>query len=1126
MNYRIGIRSDFCIGRSLLTVDKIVKGAIEAKFDGIVVTDDMSISAMPTLANKLKGSGVKTVFGVNLLVYEDATYKLPSKASGIPPKENPVFNIKVYAKNHNGIKSIFKLLSLANTESHFYYNARTQLSEVLELEDVMVSTGDFYNLFSSADYEANLQALIDKFGIENVFIEISPVGNPLFFKTNKRAVNAWLKYEKKCQAIVSYPALYESDEQIDSLNVYQAVSKNMAITAEKGAVLKVQKIQHAVLNMSEEELKKGPYLYFSSNCKEITPDIAEELAKQCFETSPEKLFSECAYEFVKKDPCLPKLAEDEFRTLVEECKKGWKKRFGAPVLGYQPKPEQMLAYMNRLKYELSVLQKMGFAGYFLLVQDLVNWSKNQGIVVGPGRGSVGGSLVAYLIGITEVDPIRFNLIFERFINPERHDLPDADLDYQSSRRQEVIEYLEGRYGKDCVAGISNYSTLGSASAIRDAGRIFGLSLDKLEVSKLVPKEHGASFSLEESAEACAEIKAFSKANPKLWNHSLALQGVMRALGRHAAGTIVAGEPLINRAVVETRSGSPVVNWDKRIVEDMGLIKMDILGLSTLDTLQICLRYIKRRHKKVINLLDIPLDDEATLDAFGKGETTGVFQFESAGMKALLKSLAVSGRLTFEDITTATALFRPGPMDSGLLDDYVRIKQGLKEVFYDHPNMENALKETYGIMVYQEQVMKVAQDLAGFTMGEADNLRKAMGKKDAEKMALMKEKFVEGANKVSGIPEEQAKTLFEKIEKFAQYGFNKSHSVEYSIISYWSCYLRTHYKAEYFASALSIIDDDKYEPVVRDAKEAGIDILPPQINHSSAYFEVLNDNEILAPFSAVKYISTNIANKIVKLRNSHGPFTSIEEFRLLASKKGSGINSRAVNNLEKVGSFCEIDSTIPPVNDDSRAKDQKELMGGLVLKSVKSKKVTALSPIMIEDLKTSLNGMSTCKDCSLCTKAHCRPSMGSSNIRYMVVTDCPNWEEEKKGQFFIGKVSQYMKVAIEHAGVPFENAYFTGLVKAKKEDKYLSAEQITKCSKYLEKEIEVINPDVIVALGSASVRKFVPDVKKMAEANGQSFYDPKTKRTIICGINPAQVCIEESKVYDLVKTFTKLKEVLS
>ena len=356
----------------------------------------------------------------------------------------------------------------------------------------------------------------------------------------------------------------------------------------------------------------------------------------------------------------------------------------------------------------------------------------------------GGSLVAYLLGITDVDPIRFNLLFERFINPERLDLPDADLDFMSSKRHLVVEYLTEKYGSDRVAGISNYSTLASASALRDTGRVYGMNGIELTATKLVPKEHGQSFTLEEAAKAVPDIDKFKAANPEIWGHATRLEGVMRSFGQHAAGVVVAGEPLTERAVVETRAESACVNWDKRDVEDWGLIKMDILGLSTLDVLEIAKNYVRERHGVQIDYLKLPLEEPDVMSAFSRGDTTGVFQFESSGMKKLLRSLAEGGTLTFEDITAATALYRPGPMDSGLMDDFIQIKQGHKLPYYEHSNMENALKSTYSVIVYQEQVMQISRDIAGYSMADADKLRKIMGKKQPDEMALQRDKFVSGA----------------------------------------------------------------------------------------------------------------------------------------------------------------------------------------------------------------------------------------------------------------------------------------------------------------------------------------------------------------------------------------------
>lgn len=1118
MTYRFGVKTDFSISNSLLTVEKVASLAKEKNFDGIVITDDMTISAMPIISRALAGTNVKTMFGVAINVYDDATYKQPPKKAGVVPKDNKFFCIKVYAKNHDGIKEIFKALTKANTEDRFYYVPRCDIDDILEMNNIVLSTGDFFSLFYHPNYETIGKKLVEKFK-EDFAVEICPVNSPLFDRVNQIAYKFGV--ENNCRFLVTLPALYERDEQIPSLNVSKAIYRNTQINAQKAVTLHLQQVRGLVLDCDKDALQ-GLLNAFIDRCK--NPEMHKHLDN--FETLQKEWCEKYSYVFEKKQPCLPKMADDEFQTLRDECIKGWKKRLMTEVLGYRPKPEQTPIYRERLLYELSILKKMNFSGYFLLVQDLVKHCKENGIFVGPARGSSGGSLVAFLMGITDIDPIRFNLIFERFINPERIDLPDIDMDYQSTRRQNVIDYLTEKYGEDCVSGISNYSTLGSASAVRDAGRVFGLPIKELDITKLMPKEHGSSLSLTEAGNTVPEIGAFRDSHKTLWNHALNLEGIMRNLGRHAAGTVVAGEPLVNRSVVERRSGATVVNWDKRIVEDMGLIKMDILGLSTLDTLAIAKKYLKENRGIDIDYTKLPLNDEKTLEAFGRGDTTGVFQFESTGMKGLLKSLAKRESLTFNDISTATALFRPGPLDSGLLDEYVKIKQGLKAPSYAHPAMKPALESTYGVMVYQEQVMQVARDLAGFTMAESDFLRKAIGKKDLKKLKKFQEKFINGAVEKSQMNEEDAKQLWNNIEKFGFYCFNESHSTAYSVVSYWTCYLKTHYPAEYFASCLSIVADDKYEDIVTNAKECGIDILPPQINYSTDKFVIHGENQILAPFSSVKFLSEITAKKIMELREkAGGKFKDKAEFIKYAGMTKSGVNKRVVENLDKVGAFCEIEPTDKPINDPSRVKDQKELMGGLIVNVVKATRTTTKKDVA-SSIRKVCSKWKSCDQCSLCDGNHCNSVMGKNEqIKFMVITDCPNFEEDKSGKFMVGKLSKQVLDVMKDCGLDPQDGYYTGIVKAKKEDKFLSGSQVSQCSQFINEEIDIIKPAVVIALGSEAVRKFVKDAR-VNEVKGKAIYDAETDTTVVCGINPAQALFDESKWQDLSNVFKKAKEVLN
>lgn len=1144
--HALSVQSHFSIGKSMLQVGQIADKAKELGYQSVALVDDMSIHALVEFCDKCKANDVQPIIGCRLRVYDNATYRKPSKSSGIAEVPNLMFQPKVYLKSEKGLKSLLKLLTAANTKEQYYYHSRTDLQSLLELEDVIVTTGDMFGLFSHPQHAEIAQQLQDKFG-EDFYVELCPIDTPLFDRMNTLAIQSIKSLKSK--SVVTRPFNYLDNDDADTLDVLSAIASNTQLDTSWRPKQYVKNFGFAEPKSILQEVKNAAYRQAKFNGERDVAVWTSGLG-YCAEIA-----QKAEYTFTKQDVCLPKFGEDEFKLLCAKCAQGWKNRFTASVLGHKPDVSLLnTVYKERLAYELKVLRTMGFESYFLLVEDLVTWSKNNGVIVGPGRGSVGGSLVAYLLGITDVDPIRFGLIFERFINPERLDLPDADLDFASSVRYKVVDYLVEKYGADRVAGISNFATLASASALRDAGRISGLTPLELTATKYVLKDHGATVSLEESAKAVPELEKFKSDHPVIWRHATKLEGTMKSFGQHAAGIIVAGEPIVNRAVLETRGDAPVVNWDKRCVELWGLVKMDLLGLSTLDTLDIARQYIKERHGIDLQLLDIPLDDPKTMAAFAKGDTTGVFQFESKGMRQLLKNIAKGGAMTFDDIAAATALYRPGPMDSGLLDDYVAVRQGMKSVEYDHPNMVDALKDTLGVIIYQEQVMKVAVDFAGFSNAQADGLRKAMGKKNPEAMAKMEAMFVDGAVKKSGVAEAEAQRIFRKIEAFAGYGFNKSHSVEYSIISVWCAYIRVHYPAEYFAASLSIVGEDKVSGLVKDAREYGIEVLPPDINLSADKFTIPNNKTILAPFNAVKGVSETTARNIVKLRERHrnitivrykrnaektpeygydldspvkGRFDSFFEFEQAAGLKGSKVNTKVVAALNDVGAFASIEKDQLPANHMDRRKVQIELMPGLIIDSVKADRTTDMTE---GHLRTRLISIAQeykgCKGCSLAGQPHPIMRCGKT-AKYMVVTDCPTWEEEKKDRLMEGESSKYVKAAMKEAGLSPNDGYYTTLVKAKKSDKFLSNEQLNGCRKYIDEEVDMIKPSIIVALGSASIKHFLPGTKgSVADLVGRSFYDPKLDATIVCGLNPQQCNFDPSKITGLVTTFEAVAEILS
>lgn len=1120
MKHHLALKSDFTLGGSLLQIDKLVTQAKDLGYESLALTDLCSLHGMVDFTNRCEKAGIKPIAAVTLRVFDDA---LRRKEKGEKWREGPNARIKVFVLNEKGLTWLMKTLTLANSKERYYYFPRSTWSDFEGAEGIAVSTGDFFNLFAHHEAEKRLIDLKRMVGPENVYVELSPVNTPLFDRTNADAIVAARKHS--LPMILSYPSLYAKKEDAATLNILGLVLDNGRTTDEwrpRQAVdeFYMQEPATVMQRMKEAALRAAKW-------NGVTDMKAWVEALQ----GTERLVKRVEYKFKKMPVNLPQMASDENSALVQQCVAGWKERFSKEVLGHKPTASDLeTKYKPRLKYELDVLKRMGFSGYFLLAQDIVRWSKSQGIIVGPGRGSVGGSLVAYLMGITDVDPIRFNLLFERFINPERLDLPDADLDFMSSRRHEVIKYLQEKYGHDKVGGISNYATMASASAFRDAGRVFGLAPFEMTATKLVPKVHGQSVSLEEAANQVPEIEMLKNSHPEVWKHALVLEGCMRGLGQHAAGVVVARDPLVTRAVVEDRAEMPVVSWDKRIVEDFGLVKLDILGLSTLDVLSIAAQYIKERHGVNVDYLNLPLEEPDIMEQFGLGNTTGVFQFESSGMRDLLRKLRKGGPLTFEDLAATTALYRPGPMDSGLLDDYVNIKQGNALPNYDHPLMERALKDTYSVIVYQEQVMGVAVDLAGFTGAEADHLRKAMGKKDKDKMAEMRQKWIDGCEKTAGMDAKRAGMLFDKIEAFAGYGFNRSHSVEYSVISYWTMWLRVRYPAEYFAACMSIVAEDKLPGLVKDAREFGIEVYPPDVNVSTDRFKIVGDKVIVAPFNAVLGCSDTIAKKIVELREAQpgGEFKTADHFKSAAAEKGTKVNSRVVERLELVGALATIDPTSKPARHPDRRKDQTELMPGLIIDVIKADRVTDMTDgygkIKIIHL---VQEYGQCQDCSLKDAAHPAVRIPKTKVRFMVVTDCPTWQEEQEGKLLTGDTSTFIKSAITNAGLSVADGYYTTLVKSRKPtgEKFLTNEQINGCRKYIERELEIVKPAIIVALGSAAIRHFAPDTKGgVADLAGKAVYDSKLDATIVFGINPAQISFDGSKQKVLQEVFNTVAEV--
>ena len=1116
VNTHIGYRTHFSLGESVLTPADIVKAVKLAGETRFAVCDTMSLSSMIELTKKAEKEGLKPSVGVRFRMIEEV-----EKAKGA---NKSTAMMKAFAKDEVGQQQLYELLSLAFDEDHFYMVPHLRYEDVAKIEPghLVWTTGDIDGTFSFPDYHDHLQRILGIVPKEDLFIELMPINTPFFDRVNMESITASRRYE--VQVMVSAPALYQQGE-------FEPFFVNMAI--QKRSVIEKAFTVYAPAYETSYPTVPGDLL---SSIKEVRGRLSDRYGEDTGTAwrdgllNANRFLDMASHSWTKQPISLPDMAPDADRAVAEACAKGMKARLFSEVNGFKPDADTIReVYIPRLKYELGVLRDLKFATYFLVVSDVVQWSKDQRILVGPGRGSVGGSLVAYLMGITDVDPIRFGLLFERFINPSRNDLPDADLDFMSTRRQEVVEYLEKRHGSENVAGISNYGQLGAASGLRDVGRIYGMSMLDLGVSKLVPKVHGQPVDLTTAAKEVVPIQKFADDNKEVWRNAVKLEGVMRSLGKHAAGVIVSGVPLTTRAVVERREGARVINWNMAVSEDAGLVKLDILGLSTLDTLSRCLAYIKERHMKTIDLSKIPLDDPKTLDLFATGRTQGIFQFEGGAARRILKDMSKVNPLSFDDLVAANALNRPGPIEAGLVKQYVDAKNGDDFIELEHPSMEGALGETFNVICYQEQVMRVSVDLCGFDLSEADKLRKAMGKKDAALMASYRDLFVNGAVAKSGMDEEDAADLFDKIEKFAGYAFNKSHAVEYSLISYQCAWLKAHFPVEFYAAALSTVGEDKLGPILGDATKNGYKILPPDVNISTDEFVIVNDTTMVIPFNRVKGVSDKASLAIMEARElteievehkekvgrriirtkvkqpvTRGKFESIDDFkdRVVART----VNSKTVDSLTKIGAFHRIDPGSLPVLHDDRRRDQHELIPGLMAHHVRIDREIPTD----KDTKFAIVELYNGMDDAIEKTVHCRPAIGK-HPKFVAVFDAPGRTDELERKVASGDGFKNVAESLWEAGMDRQDGYWTTLSKKVKGTGMLSSSQIATYAPYLERELEILKPPLIIALGSNAARYLWPDIKgNVMDYCGKVFYDRKRDANILIGFTPGMIFHDPEK----------------
>ena len=671
--------------------------------------------------------------------------------------------------------------------------------------------------------------------------------------------------------------------------------------------------------VTEEDRRKVTpehYLKSSREMVELFKDLPEAVDNTLV------IAQRCSYLLKAIDPILPPFETESKRPEAEELgvqsKEGLQWRLDKFVfkegMGKVEKDEMSKPYWDRLEFELNVINQMGFPGYFLICSDFIKWSKDHSIPVGPGRGSGAGSIVAWSLKITDLDPLALGLLFERFLNPERVSMPDFDVDFCQDRREEVIKYVQDRYGHDHVAQIITFGKLQARAVVRDVGRVLQMSYGQVDrIAKLIPNNPAAPMTLQEALNADADLRAErdrDETQGKLIDIALQLEGLYRHASTHAAGVVIGDRPLDELVPLyrDPRSDMPVTQFNMKYVEQAGLVKFDFLGLKTMTVVQRTLDIIYEERGERIDALDIPLDDEASYELMASGVTVGVFQLESAGMRDTLRKVKPN---RFEDIIALVALYRPGPMDN--IPIYIDVKEEREEPDYMHPILQPLLEETYGIMVYQEQVMQAAQELAGYTLGGADLLRRAMGKKIQAEMDKQRQIFVDGAKNHNNVPEKQSSKIFDQIAGFAGYGFNKSHAAAYALIAYWTAWLKANYPVEFMAASMTLDsgNTDKLSVFKQDMDKMDLDLLPPDVNCSNADFKV-EGKSVRYALSALKGVGEEAMEKLVLERDKNGAFKDLEDFSKRLDPKA--MNRRQFDHLICAGAFDSLNDNRAQMKD--------------------------------------------------------------------------------------------------------------------------------------------------------------------------------------------------------------------
>lgn len=861
------VHTQFSLLDGAANISDLMRKAQKDGMKAMALTDHGNMFGAFKFVAEARKFAVKPIVGCEFYLVENRLQKTFNKEN-----KDVRYHQLMLAKNAQGYKNLSKLCSLGYIEGLYSKWPRIDKELILQYHEGLIATTCCIGaevpqaILNQGEEEAEkiFKWWLDVFG-EDYYIELQRHNMPEQEIVNQTLLKFAKKYNVK--TIASNDSHYVDREDYNAHDILLCVNTGEFQSTEIGD------------GKGKRFGFPNDQFYFKTQQEmaSLFSDVPEAL------DNTNEIVDKVETLNLKRDILLPNFplppgfetADDYLAHLTYE---GAKKKYKVLTLEVE----------ERIRHELKIIKDMGFAGYFLIVADFINAGKDMGVLIGPGRGSAAGSVVAYCINITNIDPIKYSLLFERFLNPERVSMPDIDTDFDDEGRQKVIDYVVEKYGYKQVAQIITYGTMAAKMAIKDVARVTELPLSEANaLAKLVPERPG--ITLLQAYEESPELKAIREGNDKraeVLKMAEKLEGSVRNSGIHAAGVIIAPDDLTNYIPVSTSKDSNllVTQFDGKVIEDAGMLKMDFLGLKTLTIIKDCLKLIKKNHGVDIDIDNIDLEDPKTFELYQTGNTVGTFQFESPGMRKYLQELQPT---TIDDLIAMNALYRPGPMD--FIPNFIKRKRGEEKVEYPHELLEPILKSTYGIMVYQEQIMQTAQILAGYSLGQADLLRRAMGKKKVDEMNKHREIFVKGAKEKHNIDSKKAEEVFSVMEKFAQYGFNRSHAAAYSVVAYQTAYLKAHYPAEYMAAVLTHNQNsiEKITFFMDECKRQGIKVLGPNVNQSGVYFDVNKEGEILFGLGAIKGAGEAAVEAIIQEREKNGPFTSIFNF-------AERVNLRAVN----------------------------------------------------------------------------------------------------------------------------------------------------------------------------------------------------------------------------------------